>query len=266
MKSQNDNTKVTVKSTSQFGRAVFAERPIRKNEVIAIFDGNVYDDDYEPWTEDMYNHAIQFGKAIWRDSNGIARLVNHSCEPNCGIKNLFSIVAMRAIEPGEQITWDYEMTEKNTHWKMKCKCGSKSCRKVIGNYSRMPAATRKKYTGFISDWLVQKPASTHRKFVSIMCAIPKGKVATYGQIAKLAGHEGQARQVVWALHSSSRKYVIPWHRVINSLGKIALDLDRGYSQQRYLLKSEGIEVSEDGKIELADFQWTPRASAIRKCY
>ncbi len=72
---------------------------------------------------------------------------------------------MRDINSGEQITWDYEMTEKNEHWKMKCKCGNKSCRGVIGNYKNMPLAIRKKYAGYISDWLI-KP-KTKKKTVKI---------------------------------------------------------------------------------------------------
>ncbi|MGE0763074.1 MAG: SET domain-containing protein [Bdellovibrionales bacterium] len=159
-----DSRKVAVRRTKKFGRGVYAIKPIRKNEVIAVFDGVILDDDFEPWTEDLLNHAIQFQKACWRDSKGIARLVNHSCDPNCGIKDLFKIVAMRAIAPGEQITWDYEMTEKNDWWKMRCRCGSPICRRWIGNYSNMPRATRKKYAGYISDWLTksQRRRRPHR--------------------------------------------------------------------------------------------------------
>jgi hypothetical protein len=151
-----DNPKVVVRRTRKYGRAVFALKPIRKGEIIAVFDGPIYDDEYEPWTEDMYNHAIQFGPAIWRDSDGIARLINHSCDPNCGIKKLFQVVAMRRIEAGEQITWDYEMTEKSPHWRMKCRCGSPLCRGVIGNYRNMPRSIRRKYAGYISEWLTPK--------------------------------------------------------------------------------------------------------------
>lgn len=148
-----DNPKVRVRRTRKFGRGVFAVRAIRKGEVVAVFDGPILDDDFEPWTDDLYNHAIQVGPALWRDSKGIARLINHSCEPNCGIRHKNRIVAMRTIEAGEQITWDYEMTEKNPYWRMRCKCGSTECRRVIGNYKNMPLKVRKKYGNYISAWL-----------------------------------------------------------------------------------------------------------------
>lgn len=149
-----DNPKAIIRKTKKYGKAVFAREKIRKGEIIAAFDGPILDDDFEPWTDDLYNHAIQFDKTMWRDSQGIARLLNHSCEPNCGIKGLFKIVAMRTILPGEELTWDYEMTEKNLHWKLKCKCGTSSCRKTIGNFKNMPKHIRQKYKGYISHWLV----------------------------------------------------------------------------------------------------------------
>ena len=158
-----DNRKARVRNTRKFGRGVFALKKIARGEVIAAFDGPILDDEFEGWNEDLNNHAIQCAENIWRDSKGIARLINHSCEPNCGIKDYFKVVAMRDIQAGEQITWDYEMTEKNWWWKMKCRCGSGTCRKVIGNYSRMPAAIRIKYQGFISQWLLGKPYRPRRR-------------------------------------------------------------------------------------------------------
>ena len=133
---------------------VFAKEKIKKGEVIAAFDGRVYSSRSSLWNEDLYNHCIQFEEKKWKDSKGIARLLNHSCEPNCGIKNFFEITAMRDIKSGEEVTWDYEMTEDHPYWRMECTCGTKSCSKIIGAYSNMPAATRKKYKGYISQWLV----------------------------------------------------------------------------------------------------------------
>jgi uncharacterized protein len=151
-----DSRKVIVRKTKKYGQGVFAKANISKGEVIGVFDGPIISGDYQYWNDDLYLHAIQIGPDTWRDSNGIARLINHSCDPNCGIKRLNHVVAMRDIEKGEEITWDYEMTEKNPYWKMRCRCGSPECRKVIGNYKNMPKTIREKYRGYISAWLTGK--------------------------------------------------------------------------------------------------------------
>ena len=160
------NPKVRVSETDKYGTGVFASAPIKKDEVIAAFDGPYYHYEFDGWTDEIANHAIQCGEELWRDSTSIARLVNHSCDPNCGIKGLFEIVAMRDIAEGEEITWDYEMSEKNTLWFMDCRCGSPLCRKVIGNFENMPLETRTRYAGYISEWL--KPSSKV-SFISFIC-------------------------------------------------------------------------------------------------
>jgi hypothetical protein len=68
---------------------------------------------------------------------------------------MFKVVAMRDIAKGEQITWDYEMTEMNPTWRMRCRCGSPLCRKIIGHHKRMPKKIREKYKGYISKWLLR---------------------------------------------------------------------------------------------------------------
>jgi SET domain-containing protein len=148
-----DNKKAEVRKSGNKGKGIFAKKLIKKGERIASFDGQIYEYEHR-WNDYLRNHTIQFEKRRWRDSKGIAVFINHSCEPNCGVKNLFDIVAMRDIKKDEEITWDYEMTEANPIWKMKCRCKTPSCRGVIGNYKNMPPATRKKYKGFISQWLI----------------------------------------------------------------------------------------------------------------
>jgi methylated-DNA-protein-cysteine methyltransferase-like protein len=89
----------------------------------------------------------------------------------------------------------------------------------------------------------------------IVRQIPKGKVATYGEIAKLGGRLGQARQVGYALHALPSKSGIPWHRVINSQGKISLPKANGhYTAQRQLLEKEGV-VFKKGRVDLKEFGW-----------
>ncbi|KGX92570.1 DNA methyltransferase [Pontibacillus halophilus JSM 076056 = DSM 19796] len=94
------------------------------------------------------------------------------------------------------------------------------------------------------------------RVITLIKKIPEGKVATYGQLAKLAGSPRGARQVARLLHSMSRKHGLPWHRVINSKGQISLSED-AFLDQKLSLEAEGVEVSEQGKIHMETYQWTP---------
>ncbi len=101
-------------------------------------------------------------------------------------------------------------------------------------------------------------------------SIPRGRVATYGQIAALAGRERAARGVAWILHSSSEAAGLPWHRIIGGSGRISLARDRGFAEQRRLLLAEGVAVGPGGRIDLKQYRWEPssgaagRSSAARK--
>jgi methylated-DNA-protein-cysteine methyltransferase-like protein len=89
----------------------------------------------------------------------------------------------------------------------------------------------------------------------VIRAIPHGKVATYAQVAAIAGNHRAARQVVRVLHASSDKDRLPWHRVINSRGGISLGRGRGFEEQKRRLLAEGVCVSRSGHIALEKFQW-----------
>src|SRR3954467_9042949 len=95
------------------------------------------------------------------------------------------------------------------------------------------------------------------KVVSIIKAIPEGKVMTYGQIAREAGSPRAARQVVRVLHSMSRKHRLPWHRVVNTKGQIAIQEDESYQEQLFSLESEGVEIGLNGIIDLKKYQYHP---------
>jgi len=101
--------------------------------------------------------------------------------------------------------------------------------------------------------------SAYDRIYEITRQIPRGKVATYGQIADLAGLPGRARVVGYALYRvAPDDTAIPWQRVINAKGKISYDARRGGndSLQRNLLEAEGIHFARD-KIDLATYQWRP---------
>src|SRR5690625_3382533 len=88
----------------------------------------------------------------------------------------------------------------------------------------------------------------------ILKRIPKGKVMTYGQIARAAGSPRGARQAVRILHSMSRKYDLPWHRVINVKGQVVLKDEEAEMNQREVLMHEVIKISEDGIVNLEVYQ------------
>lgn len=98
--------------------------------------------------------------------------------------------------------------------------------------------------------------SKWEQIYTVVKQIPEGQVATYGQIATLAGYYRQARQVGYALHAVPSDD-IPWHRVINAQGKISLNLEMGGAVQRKLLESEGVVFTAAGVILLRTYQWSP---------
>jgi methylated-DNA-protein-cysteine methyltransferase-like protein len=92
--------------------------------------------------------------------------------------------------------------------------------------------------------------------------IPRGRVATYGQIADLAGLGGHARQVGYALHALGPGSGIPWHRVINARGAVSARSAPGFERvQRELLEREGVRFDAGGRVDLSRYRWRPRGRA-----
>lgn len=100
-------------------------------------------------------------------------------------------------------------------------------------------------------------------FRAVIRRIPAGRVATYGQIAELAGFPGQARQVGYALFALPERSPVPWHRVVNARGRLSLGavVPEGDIEQRIRLEIEGVEFDADGRIDLNRFRWRPRRCA-----
>lgn len=88
--------------------------------------------------------------------------------------------------------------------------------------------------------------------------VPRGRVATYGQIAAVAGLPGHARQIGYALHALKSSTSVPWQRVINAKGTISLEPMRGGVSQRMLLEGEGVKFDTAGRVSLAKFGWKKR--------
>ncbi len=96
--------------------------------------------------------------------------------------------------------------------------------------------------------------NTFEKIYEVVKSIPKGRVATYGQVALLAGNPRWARVVGYALHVNPEPGIIPCHRVVNREGKVAPGFAFGGEDvQRQLLESEGIVFESDGRIDLEKY-------------
>lgn len=132
------------------GRGVFARRLITKEAVIVCMSGKEY-----AW--DVVEKLIQAGKVRLDDPFQIGEddfllldrlpvLFNHSCEPNAGINKKRELVALRVIQMGEEICYDYSTTVcTHSSWTMRCLCGSTLCRKKIGNVRTIPSVLFKRY-------------------------------------------------------------------------------------------------------------------------
>ena len=129
------NPKITIKDIGKKGIGSFASEPIPKDEVVIVQGGramdykNIVESDYKPFCD----HCFQIEKDILicpieplREKLDGVFQVNHSCNPTCGFRGQIVLVAMRNIQTGEEITYDYAMTDANWHnvacTEMECLC------------------------------------------------------------------------------------------------------------------------------------------------
>ena len=112
----------------------------------------------------------------------------------------------------------------------------------------------------------RKPAgeSSYDRIYRVIKNVPRGRVTTYGTVARLAGLDGQARLVGYALHALPTGSTVPWHRVINAQGKLSLERDGASTglTQRLTLEREGVRVDAAGRVSLERYGW--RVTARRR--
>jgi methylated-DNA-protein-cysteine methyltransferase-like protein len=107
--------------------------------------------------------------------------------------------------------------------------------------------------------------SLYERIYAVVRRIPRGRVATYGQVAALAGIPLHARQVGYAMHALPVGTIVPWHRVINARGEISVRASSsGDAVQRIQLEREGVNFDLRGRVDLESFQWRPRRRRRRQ--
>lgn len=142
--------KVVIRKTLDRGKGVFAKDVIRKGETVV--SGRVIRE-----IKMRTNYSFQVGPNFHVQLDIVSRSINHSCEPSTGIRNnvfgAYDFIALRDIQKGEEITWDYETTEYISISIKNCLCGSKTCKKELHGFKYLPISTILKYNGFIADYL-----------------------------------------------------------------------------------------------------------------
>jgi len=153
---------IIVKKTRRKGRGIFANRNFKKGEKILDMKGKILARKklkklgrYASVHHLPLNEKICIGP-----SHGLDDLINHSCNPNAGIKihgRRAFLMTIRNIKRGEEITCDYSTITDND-WKMKCSCGCKNCRKTIKKFQTLPKKLQKKYIrlGIVARYIYEK--------------------------------------------------------------------------------------------------------------
>lgn len=148
---------IYTKETGKYGKSLFAARDFKKGELVFIVFG--------PLITNTTTYTIPISEDLKIDptqpEGNICQFICHSCEPNLGIKNRTYFVAMRDIKKDEEVFIDYAMIgyeygNEITEEERRCKCNTKTCRGVMGCYKELPEELRRKYKGYISDYLLAK--------------------------------------------------------------------------------------------------------------
>ncbi|MBI3027164.1 SET domain-containing protein-lysine N-methyltransferase [Candidatus Woesearchaeota archaeon] len=157
----NSKNKGLILGKSKNGKTVFAAKDFRKSELLAEFRGKILRyEQFPPHYSKFEDHCVQIDKkAYLGPSGGLDDYFNHSCNPNSGLKikgKKAVLTAIKNIRQGEEITWDYSTTMDEDSWKMVCNCGSKNCRKVIGDFKYLPQNIKNKYIrlGIVPKYLL----------------------------------------------------------------------------------------------------------------
>jgi SET domain-containing protein len=133
----------------RIGRGVFAVRPFQAGEEILAITGPRVDIrtlDEAAWHALMdRGEPVQVGPYEYIEPDPPGRFLNHSCEPNAGLRPDLVVVALQAIPAGSQVEFDYSCCMQEDYWTMECLCGTASCRRVIEDFRCLPAALQQTY-------------------------------------------------------------------------------------------------------------------------
>jgi len=134
------------------GRGLFAARRFRPGEQILRFQGPVIDFATMLSKGEAQANPLQIAADCYLDLLAPGVYANHSCCPNAGIANDIQLIALKTIQCGEEIRYDYSTTMWENHWTMRCACGSPQCRGLIADFHTLPPMQQH---GYLQRQIVQ---------------------------------------------------------------------------------------------------------------
>ena len=154
--------KAAVRRSPIHGKGLFAVRAIKKGEIVAVKGGYIFDRRTLRKTQNLVGPAeIQIAEDLFiglyskAQKKGGMIFSNHSCEPTLGVKGQIIFVALRDIKSGEELTHDWATTDDD-NYKLKCRCGAPTCRKVVTGKDWRRKDLQRKYRGYMSWYLEEK--------------------------------------------------------------------------------------------------------------
>ncbi len=149
-------------SDSLLGKGVFSTRSFSLGENILSFRGSLLSFEQAVQLGDDGCYPLQIGEKWYVDIEPPGRFVNHSCEPNTGIRGERDLVALREIISGEELFYDYSTTMDEDYWTMACKCGSTVCRGVVKDFKYLPLDLQKRYLslGIVQPYILSRALLT----------------------------------------------------------------------------------------------------------
>ncbi|HPF35162.1 MAG TPA: SET domain-containing protein-lysine N-methyltransferase [Candidatus Krumholzibacteria bacterium] len=127
------------------GRGLFALRAFAPGELILRLDGPRYEREDPIHATEQGANLLQTGRRTYILLTDPAVFANHSCDPNAGVVENRKLVAIRAIEPEDEITFDYSTTMEEDFWTLECRCGAENCRGKVTDFRNLPEPLRRRY-------------------------------------------------------------------------------------------------------------------------
>lgn len=162
------SSKAITKKSKIHGVGLFARKQIKKREIIAIKGGYIYDkkilNRIEHVIQESYiqiEDKFYIGAIKKSDVRHNKLFLNHSCNPNTGIRGQITFVAMRNIKTGEELTYDWAM-ENVGSWRFHCSCAAKNCRQIITGNDWEQDDLQRRYKGYFSAYIQQKVNAMRR--------------------------------------------------------------------------------------------------------